>query len=406
MTKVYHFNPTCEMAIGNGTCSYMPPKRLRSFERDIAPLMGFMGQADDILITDEPTDPSFISFWQQGGIDLPAFKPLTSLSEDAKTKYETILPWGWSLAAHRILSPLKSYCQEPFKNSVLFDWQPAHRDFFSRLTSVQFIKSLSPLALHHNFIRIPGTHMVFRSQDMLKQWLGEQKQPVVIKTLWSSSGRGLFLIRNEDEKENALKRAKKCIKQQGCVITESWLNRIQDLSFQFNLHQDGSVEYLGINYFTADAEGHFGQEYIGGLPEEKKAQWEKKLPANWEEEAASMLKDALTQANLQQYYEGPLGIDAMIFQTHEGETCLHPCIEINFRYNMGLVNMIISQKLHPAAKGQWQITHFKPGEWQEFAQAQLLKHPPVIKDGRYIKGFLPLVPVTADRLFGAYALLV
>lgn len=162
------------MAIGNGTCSYMPPKRLRIFERDIAPLMGFMGQADDILITDEPADPSFISFWQQGGIDMPAFKPLGSLSEDSKTKYETLLPWGWSLAAHRILSPLKPLCKEAFQHSPLFNWQPAHRDFFSRLTSVKFIESLSHVISQPDFIRIPASHLIFRSQNTLEQWLREQ----------------------------------------------------------------------------------------------------------------------------------------------------------------------------------------------------------------------------------------
>jgi hypothetical protein len=65
--------------------------------------------------------------------------------------------------------------------------------------------------------------------------------------------------------------------------------------------------------------------------------------------AQSALEDTISIVGntLQQYirgaYEGPLGVDMMVFQTNTGVR-IHPCVEINFRNTMGHVAIFREQR--------------------------------------------------------------
>src|SRR5574344_847800 len=50
MHKLFVYNPTCEMAVQNGSVSYQPPLRLQTFESDMADIMLWLSQTD--LMTD------------------------------------------------------------------------------------------------------------------------------------------------------------------------------------------------------------------------------------------------------------------------------------------------------------------------------------------------------------------
>ncbi len=63
---------------------------------------------------------------------------------------------------------------------------------------------------------------------------------------------------------------------------------------------------------------------------------------------------------------------------------------------MGYINLKLSDKLHPEAKGVWKIRQFKAGEWQEFAKHSIRINSVGFIDGMIISGFLPLVPVIKE----------
>lgn len=404
MQNIYLFNPTCEMAIANDTASYMPPARLRKFESDIAPLMGLAGSSNDTLISDDETEVSeFYNLMGGMGIDLPKVCNIKEVESWSRVEIGMLSPWGWSRAAHRVLSPLKKFCSSTFSKSPVATWEVAHREFYSRRTSVLFLQEFREMAKTLNYISIPYTPVIIKSVKDVQKWIAENRIPFVFKTPWSSSGRGLYPVLSEQFASKSEVWVRSRLRQQKELIVEPWLNKVQDLSFQFYIYPDGMIDFLGVNYFKAGTEGNFEREYIGSPQGDKHRDVLKSLPLNWESETKDMLLKTLYSQAIEQYYCGPIGVDGIIFQEKQGNIKVHPCIEINFRYTMGLLNLELRKKIHPDAIGSWEIRQFKPGSWNTFAKQNICSRPVHIANGKVISGFLPLVPYSGNQQFGAWA---
>jgi hypothetical protein len=404
MKKVFLFNPTGEMAIANDTASYTPPAFLRKFEADVAPLLAFAGNGSDVLLAESSTGAgAFREFWHSLGVSLPFFTKLGELPEVLVGETFFPVPWGWNKAVHRLLKPLSAFFDDAFLKTPNSQWKEDYRGFFSRETSVRFLNEVKEVIDDHDFMSIPYSPDVVSGYDGILQWMKEHSPPYVFKTPWSSSGRGLYPVTDDEFARRCLIWVKSRVKQQKKMIIEPWLNRLQDLSFQFVIEEDGNVKFLGVNFFEAGRVGDFKKEFIG-IPDELKSRLsEVDMPENRIEEAAGILKQVLLANKYHLFYSGPIGIDAMLFKNVSGDVRLHPCIEINFRLNMGYVNLKLKDILHPEAKGEWTIRQFRPGEWQRFANERMEASPVSRADGAIRKGFLPLVPVTKEQLYGAWA---
>ncbi len=407
MQNIYLFNPTCEMAIANDTVSYMPPAHLRKFEADIAPLMGLAGSGNDGLISTNKEDVSeFQNFMGEMGIDWPQVCTMEEVGAWNSGEIGKLSPWGWSRAAHRILTPLKKFCSDSFLDSSVAEWRKSHREFYSRRTSVLFLKNFRARAESLDYISIPYTPIVVNSVEQINKWMSENKTPYVFKTPWSSSGRGLYPVLSEQFVARSEVWVKSRLKQQKELIVEPWLKKVQDFSFQFYIYSGGRIGFLGVNLFEAGAEGNFEREYIGSPQKDKYEEALKCLPGNWIQETKDMLFSVLEEQGYERDYCGPVGIDGIIFKDEMAKIKVHPCIEINFRHSMGLVNLELSKKIHSDAIGSWKISQFKPGEWSVFVKQNSAKHPACLANGKVISGFLPLVPFSGKQLFGAWAELV
>jgi hypothetical protein len=74
---VYYFNPTCELAVANGSFSYMPPHLLQEMERDLSILPFAFAHESDIVLTDNPPSPDFKMRLQNAGFAVPKFIDIT-----------------------------------------------------------------------------------------------------------------------------------------------------------------------------------------------------------------------------------------------------------------------------------------------------------------------------------------
>ncbi|NQZ60482.1 MAG: hypothetical protein HRT88_23795, partial [Lentisphaeraceae bacterium] len=54
-------------------------------------------------------------------------------------------------------------------------------------------------------------------------------------------------------------------------------------------------------------------------------------------------------------YTGPLGIDAFIYRTADGELRMRPTVEINFRYTMGRLALSLEKRLKKGMSGLFKI---------------------------------------------------
>ncbi|MEI3118653.1 MAG: hypothetical protein V8T12_07605 [Parabacteroides johnsonii] len=115
------------------------------------------------------------------------------------------------------------------------------------------------------------------------------------------------------------------------------------------------------------------------------------------------LKEAVGEAIRQIYgniYTGYLGVDMLVYRRKtNGEFAIHPCIEVNMRYTMGMVALRISQKyLAPNARGDMRITYTnKPGEAYEQHCFMKKAYPLEMKDGK-IKKDIFLSAQSQERL--------
>lgn len=392
MKNLYIYNPTCDMAVENGTLSYMPPASLRKFEYDIAPIMSFSASQDDVLISDNESIDVFSEFWSKLGFPQPRHIK-TDQIDHINSEYN-ICPWGWSpVITHRF--------KRFIKKSYDFHEQSTRR-LFSRQTSVDITIEFNKLFSHLNpFIHQPVAPFIIKETSQLPGLLEQHPNGLVLKTLFSSSGRGLLFLKSQSEITNHLPWIEARIKGQGYLIGEPFYRKIQDASLQFMI-EGNDYKFLGLNFFDADPKGHFQKEHIGRpdsiaslLPPDTK----------YIDQVTQQLVKAMQAIGLHKKYNGSLGFDTIFFKDDNDTIKFHPLIEVNLRYNMGLINLFIQKRIDKNSKGNWQIESFKKGEAYKFFKEQMKAHPVQLKNGKITKGFIPLSPFGQDQQFAAWGII-
>ena len=388
---LYIYNPTCDMAVENGTLSYMPPALLRKFEEDISPLMSLLTSDDDILITTNKEWQKFAAFWKQAGFSQPSYLNWEQIKQ-IPHNYK-IFPWGWSrIIAHR----LKQFNPE-------YDFtQPETKQLFSRQTSLDILTELEKnvMALHE-IIDVPSIPSKIENNDQLENMLNQYPNGIIVKTLYSSSGRGLLFIKSKDEIDRNKSWIEAKIRAHGYIIAEPLYNKVQDASLQFII-EDEHYHFLGLNFFDSDEKGKFQKEYIG-TPD--KIQQLLPKDNNWVQQAAEAVIMAMKAIGLHKKYSGPVGVDTIFFTDNEQQLKYHPIIEANLRCNMGLINMKLKERIHSNSIGTWQIETFKPGKAQIFFTQQMSEHPIRVKDGKISEGFIPLSSYGTNQQFAAWGMI-
>ncbi len=393
MSDIYIYNPTGEMAIANGNHSYMPPKLLRKFEEDLQFVPTFFAKDNDIIIGKEPENKDFTIQWHKLGLAQTRFCAIDSISEPINY----LRPWSWNPASHHKLKSLKQLCGDHFKNSPNWQWTAKHKDFFSRETAnkVQLhIKEYSK----HTSVSIPEAAISLSDLSDIENWL-DKHNTAIIKLPWSASGRGIHIV---DKKNKPLNKEWILggLKQQGFVTIEPLLNKVKDFSFQLYIHLSGKIDFVGISNFTNDDKGHF----TGGLinyPHEQDEVSRFFKPALLEE-VSQILIEALQSLNPHHFYEGYIGIDGIVYRNEQNQLKIHPCLDINWRYNMGNINIILPNFVVPQQKGYWMVKAFKPGDWLNYVNEQSKLYPLTIQNNKIQSGFIPITPPCSNAIFGSW----
>ncbi|MCU4176711.1 hypothetical protein [Carboxylicivirga sp. N1Y90] len=394
-SKCFIYNPTCDMAVENGTNSYMAPENLRIFENDISPLMAFLGSNKDKIICNCELN-ELKNFWTSLNFDYPqVLKQENALLTNHQNQ---IYPWGWSQLITKKFSKTKTTTQywPNFSNQDT-------KELFSRITTYKLAKELSKLKqAKHDFIHpISIPEKIIQIADAEKM-LALNPNGIVLKTLWSSSGRGLIFVRNKKDLSITEPWLTSKIRQHQFVLAEAILDKVQDASLQFIINENNEYEFLGINYFDADSQGRFDKEYFhtpnhlqNTIPDTE----------GWIGEVANMIINSMKAIHLHNKYKGPVGVDALFFKTQSGDLKFYPLIEANLRCNMGLINLALKKRIHSKAQGSWKIEAFKPGEAAKFYKDQIKKNPVVLRGGLIYKGFIPLTSFHENQQFAAWGLI-
>ena len=404
LPKIFAYNPTCEIAIANGTLSYMPNKMLTRFEHDLDVLPMYFAKSTDIVLVNQLPDQEFIHQLENAGLPIPEFKLIENSLKDHEfimLPKESLEPWGWSPRIHHIFKNLKASCQDSFTDRPNAFWKTDHKELYSRKKALEVLQLFLHRKKSDKYIAADQiAHVctnVSEIEDLLNKW-----KKIVIKAPWSSSGRGLQVLRQSSLNNSIIQWINGTLDIQGYVMVEPLLDKKYDFSLQYKIGSQGKIDFIGNGFFSTNSNGQYDSNILGGMPVEIEAL----LPKETMLELSEGIKEALIDSGFIKNYFGYLGIDCMLFLDENGKMRIQPCLEINLRYNMGNLALIFDQYLHPNTKGVFKI-HFQPkSTFDQFHKEMTERYPFKLKDGKWHEGYLSLVSFKQNKMFGAYLLLV
>lgn len=387
------------MAVANSQVSYMPPAHLRQFENNLASIPSFFADENDAVLTRERVPQAFIEYLQKLGFKTPVFiQSYGELPADI-LPLNSLRPWGWSPAVHNMLKPFKPLCNLEWLKHPMYNWKPHHRLLLSRETGYRLISQIQEIRENSfDLIEIPTLPKKLSSLYDIENIIHSISPPVILKTPWSASGRGLFRIRDIHEQAENNPWVKSKLRQQGFLFAEPFLDKISDLSFHFWIDKS-DVHYLGYNFFETNAMGQFLGCYTHFPPQ---SLVDVSILKEAIRQGSQLLKEALKKLNINEDYQGPAGIDTMVFRNKQNQIKLHPCIEINLRHSMGLLNIHLRDRIHPSKRGKWEISMIDPKTWGEMNKRNNYATNYILEDGFIAKGIIGLTPAPQKKGFMAW----
>ena len=289
---LYIFNPENDMALADGHAGYTPPARIRQMRRELWWLPQWWAAEDDIVWNGEDR------------LQVP---------DDT-----TIRPWGWSAAiCHQLRQAgvQESLLPSPRKLEQLR--QLSHRQ--TAVALLQELREQLPLDGH-----LAGESVLCHTKEEVEDAVNSYGE-AMLKQPWSSSGRGLRKVSPADLLSG---------ERGESVVVERFLHKVCDFALEFWLDGRGGVEYRGLSLFYTNDKGAYLGNWVA--PEGQKLQWlTQYIPPQYLVEIRRWWEERLRHFD----YEGPVGIDMML--AREG---ICPCIEVNWRWTMGLVSCLVAEQ--------------------------------------------------------------
>lgn len=377
----------------------MPNKTLSKFEKDLDVIPMYFAEEKDLVLVHQLPDQRFLDLISRAGFSIPNFRLADSALVDSaftSSPKESLHPWGWSPRMHHILRHCKSSCTPDFLQQPNAFWQPEHRDLYSRKTALEVLTQVLNKTQNDGFMdseqRPQLCTSVAEIEELLKKW-----RQIVIKAPWSSSGRGLQVLRQSCLNESIIQWINGTLASQSYLMVEPLLNKTADFSLQFYSDGKGKVTYLGSGFFETNSNGQYLGNYLGEGP--------KSLNKELLSEMIELLSNAIENSEIATCYAGYLGVDCMLFTDRMEKLRVQPCLEINLRYTMGTLALFLNRMIWPGSRGIYKVHYNPKSTFDEFHTEMEKKYPFEMKNGKWMKGYLPLVSPFQHKSFGAYILL-
>ncbi|MTI31445.1 hypothetical protein [Xanthovirga aplysinae] len=403
-SDIFYFNPTCELAVADGGRGFQPPGVLQAFERNLETLPIFLSEKDDIVLVSQLPHQKFLDRLISAGFQPPQLIELSKALKQPNTllrDIENIRPWGWSPAVHRLLQPIKNVASINFKEGLMARWEEKHRKLYARMSSLEILSHIISTKPNQGYL--PKEHLPQECHSEKEIHLCLEKwKPMVLKAPWSSSGRGILLLKKKEIDFKQLKWIKTILKRQGSIMAEPWLNKVADLALVFQILPSGKIHSEGFSRFLTNSNGQYQGAILGDPLKELPKELRTFLNKSSLDKLTSDILKALENSPYQENYRGLLGVDVLVYKNEQDEFQIHPCVEINCRTPMGLLSIRLSEHLHDSSNGYWKIFRNLKESFENFDQQMQIKYPLTIKKGLIYSGYLPLVEPGKDKHFGAY----
>lgn len=394
--KALHlFNPGHETAIASGVRNYTPDAVVQKMMSDLSLLPLWYGNEGDYVLTSEAeTARCFIESLPP---DLqPSLHPVSDKEICRLTVFLDASPWG--------LSPHSLHLFEKLQKRGAPLSIPAWKEIYRTLTH----RRAAAYGLRETLRRLPGPPSIsipcfYETGAAVKTHIETHSPPFLLKTPFSCSGQGVYPIMDITADTKAMQWIEGALRRQGAVSIEPMLEKVCDFAMEFYADGAKGITYEGLSVFETQTKGAFSGGRLG-RPDILQEYLTTYIP----EETLTAVRKAVTltlKEILGNVYRGYLGVDMLIFR-HNEEYAVHPFIEMNLRYTMGLVACELSRRLiHPASQGRFMISYEKKGAALRTDGLLRQQYPLQLSDGRIRSGYFSLCPVTAETSYRAGVLI-
>jgi len=379
--NVFIFNPFAEARIAQGK-AFNPTKHQAQLARDLSNLPQFLCRQDDIVLVEQRPSVEWLSGIKQAGFALPEFVELNRSANLAERKLGRLRPWAWGPDSVELLEPLfASLTGEQRTASQSFN--PGIAQLYSKAWSAELLKKVlgragSPLpAARHD--RIPERRAedcapylcamdeVGIAVDSLTEALEaiavirqREHHQIVVKQALGLAGNNAIRLFEPELLESHRRWIANAVENHRLLVVEPWLERVRDFSAQLEMMTDG-LKLCGYTGLINDARGQFqgnsaAPKFERRIPQEIIGLFSE--PPDIATRLHALYADvfALLEVELQRAgFFGPVGIDAFVYRTSQGDCRLKPIVEINPRYTMGRVTVELMKQVAPGSHGLFRL---------------------------------------------------
>lgn len=336
MKRLFLFNPENDMALVGGSAAYTPTRPALEVGCRGQLLPWWLGdQGDCLLVRDIPAEgltPLQQKIESQYGPGPRLVANCRGLDD-----YEPV-PWGWSRWAASLY--VRAGLPQAVVDALGIDFD-TRRSLSHRGTAVvahSILPAIDGVAMPDACVLAEAGAVV----DTVAEW-----GRAFVKTPWSSSGRGVWPVTAATVAAELPKIAG-AIRRQGSVIVQKWYEKAEDFAMLYEM-TGGSARFVGYSMFYTDGgAGAYGGNRI--MTDEVIAAY---LGQYFHTDILALLRDSVGGVLAQvlgQRYQGPVGVDMLVYKINEKEKDatprygIAPFIEINLRYTMGFVAHAIAER--------------------------------------------------------------
>lgn len=391
--NIHYFNPGHETAVNNASPYYTPPANIAAMQDELSFLPAWYAYREDKVLVDSK-DEVYYSYLTE------KFSTLAQpVSQNELTQYRdaNVSLWGVSPQAIRYFEELN---KELEINLGISEWSEEYKYLNSRLAARDCLSELINSIPQLSRAIIP---QFYTTLEDINKAVNASAYQLLAKAPYSSSGRGLLwlpttvLTRTENQILHGI------LKKQGSVSIERVLDKQMDFAMEFMADGKGNIAFAGYSLFYTNAKGGYEANYIGSQ-ESIIEQLSEKISLDLLDSVKKKLIDIMSK-KVATLYNGCIGVDMLIY-LEDNEYKLHPCVEINMRYNMGFLTCRLYENyIATQSCGKFYID-FNPKAEEMYNNHLLMeeKHPIRIENGRIISGYLSLCPINRSNRYRAYVL--
>ena len=401
ISRIHYFNPGHETAVLSGKVNYTPTRQVQIMFRDLACLpLWYANPHDLVWVEDLPQAEAYVSVLRSLFPQLPSVISTESFRYLSESVEYEATPWGLSPQS---LHHYKKLLQSGKYKLVIPEWLDEYKQLTGRQTARKVLERLRELLPE---MILPDLPVFCRSIEEIETYMQTNQPPFILKTPFSSSGRGLQWLYSCELMEKDRQWIEGAVRKQGEISIELALDKQQDWAMEFESDGKGTVTYRGLSVFGTAERGAYSGNILGS-----ESFRESFILAHLSSSTFIQVKKALEIVLSEIYgylYTGCIGVDMLLYRQPDSLLWnIHPCVEINMRQTMGMVAVQLSEQfLEANHTGRFVVDYEAlPGEVQNKDKDMRQKYPLVVTNGKIQSGYLSLCPISSDTHYWAYIII-